>query len=167
MFLWIVVTGGIFSFIASMGIGANDAANAFATSVGSKAITLRQACGLAVIFETGGAILMGSHVTDTIRKGIADYECFQDQPELLMYGCMWVMFSVASWLFIASYFEMPVSTTHSCVGGMIGMTIVLVGSNCVIWYKSTDSFPYIGGVSGIVLSWVLSCLLYTSDAADE
>jgi len=158
MFLWIVVTGGIFSFIASMGIGANDAANAFATSVGSKALTLRQACGLAVVFETGGAILMGSHVTDTIRKGIADYQCFEDYPELLMYGCMWVIFSVASWLFIASYFEMPVSTTHSCVGGMIGMTIALVGSDCVIWYKSTDNFPYIGGVSGIVLSWVLSPL---------
>ena len=66
---------------------------AFATSVGSKALTLRQAAGLAVIFETAGAILMGSHVTDTIRKGISDYECFQDNPDILMYGCMsdWVI----------------------------------------------------------------------------
>ena len=156
LFLWIVVAGGIYSFIAAMGIGSNDAANAFATSVGSKALTLRQAAGLAVIFETGGAILMGNHVTDTIRKGIADYECFEENPELLMYGCMWVIASVAVWLFLASYWEMPVSTTHSCVGGMIGMTIALKGTDCVIWYKPVDTFPYVGGVSGIVASWVIS-----------
>lgn len=156
MFLWIVITGGIFSFITSMGIGANDAANAFATSVGSKALTIKQASALAIIFETGGAILMGNHVTDTIRKGIADYQCFENDPELLMYGCMWVIISVGAWLFIATYYEMPVSTTHSCVGGMIGMTIALVGSDCVIWYKPVETFPYIGGVGGIVMSWVIS-----------
>ena len=154
--LWVVITGGVLSFIASMGIGSNDAANAFATSVGSKALTIKQAAGLAVVFETAGAILMGSHVSNTIRKDIADYECFEDNPELLMYGCMWVIFSVAVWLFTASYLEMPVSTTHSCVGGMIGMTIATVGSSCVIWYKETDTFPFIGGVSGIVLSWFIS-----------
>jgi sodium-dependent phosphate transporter len=158
MFLWIVVTGGIFSFISAMGIGANDAANAFATSVGSKALTIKQAAGLAVVFETAGAILMGNHVTDTIRKGIADYKCFENEPELLMYGCMWVIISVGAWLFIATYCEMPVSTTHSCVGGMIGMTIALAGTECVIWYKQVDSFPYVGGVIGIVMSWVISPL---------
>jgi len=158
MFLWIVVTGGIFSFISAMGIGANDAANAFATSVGSKALTIKQAAGLAVVFETAGAILMGNHVTDTIRKGISDYKCFENEPELLMYGCMWVIISVGAWLFIATYCEMPVSTTHSCVGGMIGMTIALAGTDCVIWYKQVDSFPYVGGVIGIVMSWVISPL---------
>ena len=156
MFIWIVIAGGITSFIASMGIGSNDAANAFATSVGSRALTLRQAAGLAVVFETAGAILMGSHVTDTIRKGIADYACFETNPEILMYGCLWVMVSVSGWLFLASYLEMPVSTTHSCVGGMIGMTIALAGTDCVIWYKSVDTFPYIGGVGGIVMSWFIS-----------
>ena len=59
-------------------------------------------------------------LAETIRKGIADYRCFESQPELLMYGCMWVIFSVGVWLFLASFLEMPVSTTHSCVGGMIG-----------------------------------------------
>ena len=156
MFIWIVYVGGAFAFIAAMGIGSNDAANAFATSVGSKALTLKQAAGLAVIFETAGAILMGSHVTDTIRKGIANYECFENNPEVLMYGCMWVMVSVSAWLFLASYWEMPVSTTHSCVGGMIGMTVALAGPNCVIWYKEVDTFPFIGGVGGIVLSWFIS-----------
>ena len=157
-YLWIVIAGGIASFTAAMGIGANDVANAYATSVGSKALTMNQAVVLAAVFETAGAVLMGSHVTNTIRKGIADYKCFEEQPELLMYGCMWVVLAVGAWLFLASYLEMPVSTTHSCVGSMIGMTLALKGPECVIWYEKKDSFPYIGGVSGIVLSWVISPL---------
>ena len=155
-YLWIVVAGGITSFVAAMGIGANDVGNAFASSIGSGALTVKKAVVIASIFEFGGAVLMGSHVTKTIRKGIADYECFEETPELLMYGCFCTMISVAGWLFIASYYEMPVSTTHSCVGGMIGMTLVTGGSDCVIWYKATDTFPWIGGVSGIVLSWIIS-----------
>jgi solute carrier family 20 (sodium-dependent phosphate transporter) len=156
MYLWIVIAGGVSAFVAAMGIGANDAANAFATSVGSGALTLRQAAALAVVFETGGAILMGSHVTDTIRNSIADYQCFEDNPDIFMYGCLWVIIAVGSWLFIASYFEMPVSTTHSCIGGMVGMTVVLAGPNCVIWYKPLETFPYVGGVSGIIMSWFIS-----------
>ena len=156
MYLWIVIVGGIFAFFAAAGIGANDAANAFATSVGSKALTMRQAVFLAAIFETAGAILMGNHVTDTIRKGIADHKCFEGDEYLLMYGCMWVILSVGIWLFLASYLEMPVSTTHSCVGGMIGMAMVLKGTDCVIWYKPMDTFPYVGGVGGIVMSWFIS-----------
>ena len=99
---------------------------------------------------------MGNHVTDTIRKGIADHKCFEGDEYLLMYGCMWVILSVGMWLFLASYLEMPVSTTHSCVGGMIGMAMVLKGSDCVIWYKPMDTFPYVGGVGGIVMSWFIS-----------
>ena len=75
-----------------MGIGANDLANSFATSIGSKSLTINQVIVLATIFEATGAILMGSHVTKTIRKGIADYECFEDEPYVFMYGCMWVCF---------------------------------------------------------------------------
>ena len=155
-YLWIVIGGGIASFIASMGIGANDVGNAFASSVGSRALTIKQAVVIASVFEFGGAILLGSHVTQTISKGIADYECFEDTPEIFMYGCFWVMISVGLWLFVASYYEMPVSTTHSCVGGMVGMTLVTGGWDCVIWYKATDYFPWVGGVSGIVLSWIIS-----------
>ena len=156
MYLWILCVGGFFCFITAMGIGSNDAANSFATSVGSKSLTYKQATFLAIIFETSGAILMGNHVSDTIRKGISDIECFEDNPEILMYGCMWVLVSVSGWLFLASHYELPVSTTHSCVGGMIGMTIAVSGPECVIWYKYVDNFPYIGGVSGIVLSWFIS-----------
>jgi len=139
-----------------MGIGANDVGNAFASSIGSKALTVKKAVVIAGIFECAGAILMGSHVTKTIRKGIADYECFEDDPEIFIYGCFCVLVSVGAWLFLASYLEMPVSTTHSCVGGMIGMTMVTGGPECVLWYKSTDNFPWVGGVLGIVISWFLS-----------
>ena len=115
-YLWIVIAGGIASFTAAMGIGANDVANAFASSIGSRALNVKSAVIIASIFECAGAILMGSHVTNTIRKGIADYKCFEDDAYLLMYGCMWVILAVGLWLFLASYLEMPVSTTHSCVG---------------------------------------------------
>ena len=151
-YLWIVIAGSVTSFVSAMGIGANDVGNAFASSIGSKALTIKSAIVIAGIFECAGALLMGSHVTKTIRKGIADYECFEDDPALLMYGCFCVLISVGAWLFIASRYEMPVSTTHSCVGGMVGMTMVTGGTDCVLWYKATDSFPWIGGVSGIVLS---------------
>ena len=156
MYTWIISVGACFAFFTAMGIGSNDAANAFATSVGSKALTINQAVVLAAVFETAGAILMGNHVTDTIIKGIADYRCFEDNPTVLMYGCMWVILAVGLWLFLASYLEMPVSTTHSCVGGMIGMTLVLGGVDCVIWYQPLDTFPYVGGVGGIVMSWFIS-----------
>ena len=155
-YLWVVIVGGFMAFFAAMGIGANDVANAFATSIGSGALTIKSAVVIAVICECAGAILMGSHVTDTIRKGIADYECFESNPPLLMMGCLCVLFSVGLWLFLASKLEMPVSTTHSCVGGMIGMTIALKGPQCVIWSKQVDTFPYVGGVGGIVLSWFIS-----------
>jgi sodium-dependent phosphate transporter len=155
-YLWVVVAGGIAAFTTAMGIGANDVGNAFASSIGSKALTVKSAVAIASVFECAGAILMGSHVTKTIRKGIADYECFEDTPELFIYGCFCVLVSVGGWLFLASYLEMPVSTTHSCVGGMIGMTIITSGPECVIWYQAIDSFPWIGGVSGIVISWFIS-----------
>ena len=155
-YLWIVIVGGLFGFFAAMGIGANDVANAFATSVGSGALKVRDAVIIALFCEAGGAILLGSQVTDTIRKGIADYECFAGNPPLLMFGSLSVLLAVGIWLFLASYFEMPVSTTHSTVGGMIGMTMVIGGVDCVNWYEPSDSFPYVGGVAGIILSWIIS-----------
>jgi sodium-dependent phosphate transporter len=155
-YLWIVIVGGFFGFFAAMGIGANDVANAFATSVGSKALTIKAAVIIALFCESGGAILLGSHVTDTIRKGIADYQCFESNPPILMFGSLCALLAIGLWLFFASWLEMPVSTTHSAVGGMIGATMIVGGAGCVTWYEPKDSFPYVGGVSGIVLSWFIS-----------
>jgi len=136
----------------------------YATSVGSKALTIKQACVLAVIFEFAGSVLAGSAVADTIRKGIADYACYEGgymDSAILMYGNLCVVGSVAIWLALASWLEMPVSTTHSCVGGMIGMTIVAKGRDCVVWTKKTTAEElYIpSGVVGIVLSWIISPFL--------
>ncbi|KAH8074770.1 inorganic phosphate transmembrane transporter [Aureococcus anophagefferens] len=131
------------------------------------AITIKQAVVLAAIFEFLGALLMGSSVSKTMRKGIADVECFDDNPGLLIYGMTCVILSVAIWLLLASYLEMPVSTTHSCVGGIIGMTLMARGSRCIIWnYNkndqkdlkplSFDDFPWLDGVAEIAVSWLLS-----------
>jgi len=157
-YVWLVVLGAFASFFAAFGIGANDVANAFATSVGSKALTVKQACAIAVVMEFVGATFLGGEVVKTIRKGIADEEAFIDNPPLLMYGCMCVVFSVGIWLVTACRLEMPVSTTHSCVGGMIGMAIAARGAEAVTWYKdpSPPDKPLPGGFFGVVLSWFIS-----------
>jgi len=147
--------------MAAFGIGANDVANAFATSVGSKALTVKQACVIAVVMEFLGATFLGGEVVKTIRKGIADEDFFLDNPPLLMWGCLCVITSVAIWLLVACRLEMPVSTTHSCVGGMIGMAIALRGSDAVTWYSDPrpPDKPLPGGFFGVVLSWFISPLL--------
>ncbi|CAM9130707.1 unnamed protein product [Pylaiella littoralis] len=158
-FLWILVVAAFGAFFAAFGIGANDVANAFATSVGAKALTLRQAVVLAGIFEFLGSVFLGSHVTKTIRRGIADIECFEDNPGILMYGNMCVVYTTGIWLLLASYLELPVSTTHSTIGGIVGMAMTYRGPGCVVWYEEADLFPYLEGVSAIVASWVLSPIL--------
>ena len=163
-----IVSAGLSAFFAAYGIGANDLANVFGTSVGSKSLTVKQAIVLASIFEFSGAVLMGSNVNKTIRKGIADPGCFSDNPGLMIYGMTVVTLCVGIWLVLASYFEMPVSTTHSCIGGIIGMTLMSRGHRCVIWnYSKNDygngtvnmgweNFPWLDGVSEIVVSWIIS-----------
>ena len=160
-YVWLVVLGVFAAFFAAFGIGANDVANAFATSVGSKALTVRQACAIAVVMEFIGATFLGGEVVKTIRKGIADEDAFKDNPPLLMYGCLCVITSVAVWLIIACRLEMPVSTTHSCVGGMIGMAIAARGADAVVWFKdpSPPDKPLPGGFFGVVLSWFISPIL--------
>lgn len=134
-------------------------ANSFATSVGSKTLTHTQAICMASVCEFLGAILMGSRVTGTIRKGIADIDYYVDSPEILMYGMLCVLVSVTSWLFAASRLGMPVSTTHSTIGAIIGMSMVAKGSDSIVWGSETsDEFPYLTGVSKIVASWVVSAM---------
>jgi sodium-dependent phosphate transporter len=156
---WIMVFGAILAFFAAYGIGANDVANSFSSSVGAKSLTMPQAVVLASIFEFLGAVLMGSSVSQTMRKGIADPLCFVDNPGLFMYGMTIVCMMVGIWLILATYCELPVSTTHSAVGGIIGMTMMSKGVDCVIWVKEKDSFPFFAGVSAIVFSWVWSPLV--------
>ena len=97
MFLSMCVCVRDQAVIAAYGIGANDVANAFASSVGAKALTMQQAVVLAVIFEFLGAVLLGNHVSETMRKGIADPLCFEDNPALLMWGMTCVIQAVGFW----------------------------------------------------------------------
>ena len=100
-------------------------------------------------------------MSDTIRKDIADTDCFLEDEAMLMYGNFIVICSVSVWLIVATWAEMPVSTTHSCVGGMIGMTIVAKGSGCVNWSsKGDEENLYLPeGVLATVLSWIISPVL--------
>jgi PiT family inorganic phosphate transporter len=135
-----------FGLFMAWGIGANDVANAMATSVGSKALTIKQAIFVAAIFEFLGAVLAGGEVTSTIRKGIVDVELLSGTPELLIYGMLAALLSAAIWLLIASANGWPVSTTHSIVGAIVGFAAVGIGVDAVQW----------GKVGTIVMSWVVS-----------
>ncbi len=144
-----IVLAAIFGIFMAWGIGANDVANAMATSVGSQAITIKQAIILAAIFEFAGAYLAGGEVTKTIRKGIVDQSIFVGQPELLIWGMLASLLAAGTWLLIASRKGWPVSTTHSIVGAVIGFAAVGVSPDAVHWSK----------VTGIILSWVVTPLM--------
>jgi PiT family inorganic phosphate transporter len=137
-----------FGLFMAWGIGANDVANAMATSVGSRALTIKQAILIAAVFEFLGAVLAGGEVTSTIRKGIVDAELLSGTPELLVYGMLASLLAAGTWLLIASRNGWPVSTTHSIVGAIVGFAAVGIGIDAVQW----------GQVGTIVMSWVVSPL---------
>jgi len=140
-----------FGLFMAWGIGANDVANAMATSVGSKALTIKQAIIVAAIFEFVGAVLAGGEVTSTIRKGIVDTDVLMtmdDGPKLLIYGMLAALLAAGTWLLVASRNGWPVSTTHSIVGAIVGFAAVGIGVDAVQW----------GKVGTIVMSWVVSPL---------
>jgi PiT family inorganic phosphate transporter len=145
----LVIIAGVVGFFMAWGIGANDVANAMGTSVGSKALTIKQAILIAMVFEFAGAYLAGGEVTSTIRKGIIDAAYFVDSPELLVFGMISALFAAATWLLIASILGWPVSTTHSIVGAIVGFAAVGVSPDAVEW----------GKVLGIVGSWIITPLI--------
>ncbi len=145
----LVLLAAAVGFFMAWGIGANDVANAMGTSVGSKALTIKQAILIAMVFEFAGAYLAGGEVTSTIRKGIIDASYFVDTPELLVFGMISALLAAATWLLIASALGWPVSTTHSIVGAIVGFAAVGVGVDAVEW----------GKVGGIVGSWIVTPLI--------
>ncbi len=142
----LLITACIFGFFMAWGVGANDVANAMGTSVGSKALTIKQAIIIAMIFEFAGAYLAGGEVTSTIRKGIIDPALLSGTPELLVFGMMSSLLAAGVWLLIASSYGWPVSTTHSIVGAIVGFAAVGISPEAVNW----------GKVGSIVASWVVS-----------
>jgi PiT family inorganic phosphate transporter len=141
-----LVLACMFGFFMAWGIGANDVANAMGTSVGSRALTIKQAILVAMVFEFLGAYLAGGEVTATIRKGIIDAEVMQGHPELMVYGMLSALLAAGTWLLIASVQGWPVSTTHSIVGAIVGFAAVGISVDAIHWDK----------VGSIVASWVVS-----------
>lgn len=144
-----IILACLFGFFMAWGVGANDVANAMGTSVGSKAITIKQAIVIAVIFEFLGAWLAGGEVTATIRGGMLDPVLLEANPQLLVYGMLSALLAAAIWLMIASARGWPVSTTHSIVGAIVGFGAVGLGVDAVEW----------GRVGTIASSWIVSPLL--------
>jgi inorganic phosphate transporter, PiT family len=136
----------VFGLFMAWGIGANDVSNAMGTSVGARALTMKQAICIAMVFEFAGAYLAGGEVTETIRSGIVEMEVMAQHPDLFVYGMLASLLAAGSWLLIASMLGWPVSTTHSIVGAIIGFAAVGISVDAVQW----------SAVWGIVGSWVIT-----------
>lgn len=168
IFLIVLILGIIAASFQAWNIGANDVANAMGTSVGSKAVTLKQAIVIAAVFEFSGAVLVGSHVADTLRNGLIDTSFFDSQPELLAIGMLSALLAAGIWLFIATIFGLPVSTTHAIVGSVVGIGIAAIGFHAVHWPKviqiatSWVISPLLGGVMAYAIFTTLRKLIYRS-----
>jgi PiT family inorganic phosphate transporter len=147
MEILVIVAMAVAAYMA-WNIGANDVANSMADAVGSKALTIFWAVVLAGICNFCGAVLVGSHVTDTVRKGIIDTQAFAEDPRMLAHGMVCALLAAAVWLNLASYVGMPVSTTHSIVGAIVGFGILTAGLAHIHW----------GTLAQIVASWFISPL---------
>ena len=145
----LLILACVFGLFMAWGIGANDVANAMGTSVGSRALTMKQAIIVAMIFEFAGAYLAGGEVTETVRSGIVELGVMSEHPDLFVFGMLSALLAAGSWLLIASILGWPVSTTHSIVGAIIGFAAVGISADAVQW----------GQVWGIVASWVTSPLV--------
>ena len=142
---YILIIGFIFGFYMAWNIGANDVANSMASAVGAKAITVRQAIFIAGILNVVGATFIGTHVTNTIRKGIVSTDVLAD-PQLALVGALSALLASALWVSFATWKSLPVSTTHSIVGAMIGYGIMAGGFSTIQW----------GKLGGVVASWIIS-----------
>jgi PiT family inorganic phosphate transporter len=127
-------------------IGANDLANAMGTSVGSGALTLRRAVIISIVANLLGAVLAGGHVTNTISKGMINPDLLAATPDKLMLGMFAALLASGIWVHLATVFGMPVSTTHSIVGAVVGFGILTVGIGAISW----------GKIITIAISWVVS-----------
>ena len=147
-YTWLFGIGIVLAFADAWGIGSNDVANSFATSVGSGSLTFKQAVGIAIFTELGGAILLGAGVADTIKNKIISISDFADAPEALMLAFVCALAGSALWVNSATHWGLPVSTTHSIVGAVAGVGIAAFGVNTVDWSWK--------GMGQIIASWFIS-----------
>jgi len=139
----------VLCFMMTWGVGANDLANVMSTTMGSKAITVKQALCVAVIFEFAGAFLGGTDVTATLRDGIIDVQLLENQPIILIEGMLGVLMACTIWMHLASFMGVPVSITNALVGSMVGFGWLMLGTQAVHWHQ----------VSQIAIGWVTSPLI--------
>lgn len=158
--LAILIIASVIGFFMAYGIGANDVANAMGTSVGSKAITLKQAIIIAAIFEFLGAYLAGGEVTSTIRKGIVDPQIYSDNVNIFIIGMLSSLLAAGTWLYLASINGWPVSTTHSIVGAIVGFVLISKGTSYVSWNTVIEIAS--SWVTSPLISGVFAFLLYLS-----
>ncbi|CAD7080941.1 unnamed protein product [Hermetia illucens] len=167
--LWIVILGFTIAFILAFGIGANDVANSFGTSVGSGVLSIRAACILATFCEISGAVLIGYKVSDTMRKGILEVSLYEGHEVELMLGCLAALASSACWLLVATFFKLPISGTHSIVGSTIGFSLVARGTQGVQW-KTLGTIvgswfisPVLSGFMSTFLFYIIKKLILQSE----
>jgi PiT family inorganic phosphate transporter len=143
--IYLIVGGAsAIAFYMAWSIGSNDVANSMATAVGAKAITFKQAVFIAAILNFIGAVLVGPHVAETVRKGIVDVTGIDGS--LLLIGFIASLLAAAIWVTLSTWKSMPISTTHSIVGALMGFGIIAGGIAAVNW----------GKVGMVAASWVLS-----------
>ncbi len=147
-----VVTAAVVGFYVAWNIGANDAANSMATSYGSKALTLKQIIIIASILEFCGAAFFGQRVTHTIAKGIVPIEMLDHH--LVIYGALAALISAGFWITISTYYHLPISTTHSIVGAMLGFGLAAVSQGNLALGDIKWAV-----LAKVVLSWIVSPLL--------
>lgn len=145
---YLFATGTIFAFLDAWNIGANDVANSWASSVSSRSITYLQAMIGASVMEFSGALGVGGRVADTIRTKVVDTAAFDDEPAALMLGMVCAVMGSSIYLTLATKFGFPVSTTHSILGGVLGMGVGALGGSGITWvgYKSNGSVDITQGV---------------------
>jgi len=141
----ILILGLLAGAYMAWNIGANDVANGMASPVGAKAITLKQAVIIGGVLDFVGATFIGSHVAETIRKGIVEPSAIQD-PRVMSLGLLAALLAAGLWVFISSWKQIPVSTTHSIVDSMVGFGIAASGFSSIRWWA----------LGAIVLSWIVS-----------
>jgi PiT family inorganic phosphate transporter len=146
IFLFVAI---ILCFLMTWGVGANDLANVMSTTMGSKAVTVKQAMLIAIIFEFAGAFLGGNGVTETMRDGIINTSQLSNQPLILIEGMLGVLFACTIWMNLASYLGVPVSITNALVGSMVGFGTVVLGPDAIHWNQ----------VSHIAIGWVTSPII--------
>ncbi|ADT66475.1 inorganic phosphate transporter [Campylobacter jejuni] len=154
--LILFILASIFGIFMAFNIGGNDVANSFGTSVGAKTVTIKQALIIAAVFELSGAIFAGAEVTKTIRSGIVIFPNSLD-PMLFVIIMLAALLSSGVWIFIATKKGLPVSTTHSIVGGIVGASIMMG----LLKFDGIQTLSMIkwSEILRIAISWVASPLL--------